>query len=456
MAKLPTVAIIGRPNTGKSTLFNRMIGKRRAIVSDVPGTTRDHVSERIDEESVSYLLVDTGGMGATYDTDFEEDVFEQSMLALEHADVILLTINGKEDLTEDDHNIIDVLRKKRKRHVPVLVVLTKVDNEDIAESTAPQPHEVRIGDDVLHVSATHNRGVDELRERIVQELKRMHFGPLEERTDGVLRIAIVGKPNVGKSSLVNALMSDMQREQSALLVSEVAGTTRDSTDTLVHFNERPYMLVDTAGIKKHTQSLEQIERYAMLRTVQALESADIGVLVLDATQPVSQQDKKIASLIAQSGKGMVILANKMDTLKGEERKEKLADIALMLNFCRYAKILPCSAKTRDGVVKLFDVAEAVQAARQRRIPMRELTKWFERVTYGQPLGEIARSKYITQAEDIPPTFVIFVKNPKKVGVSQLRYLENRLRETFGFDGTPIRWITKSSQREPPAFLRNNA
>lgn len=456
MAKLPTVAIIGRPNTGKSTLFNRMIGKRRAIVSDVPGTTRDHVSERIDEESVSYLLVDTGGMGATYDTDFEEDVFEQSMLALEHADVILLTINGKEDLTEDDHNIIDVLRKKRKRHVPVLVVLTKIDNEDIAESTAPQPHEVRIGDDVLHVSATHNRGVDELRERIVQELKRMHFGPLEERTDGVLRIAIVGKPNVGKSSLVNALMSDMQREQSALLVSEVAGTTRDSTDTLVHFNERPYMLVDTAGIKKHTQSLEQIERYAMLRTVQALESADIGVLVLDATQPVSQQDKKIASLIAQSGKGMVILANKMDTLKGEERKEKLADIALMLNFCRYAKILPCSAKTRDGVVKLFDVAEAVQAARQRRIPMRELTKWFERVTYGQPLGEIARSKYITQAEDIPPTFVIFVKNPKKVGVSQLRYLENRLRETFGFDGTPIRWITKSSQREPPAFLRNNA
>jgi GTP-binding protein len=417
MAKLPTVAIIGRPNTGKSTLFNRMIGKRRAIVSDVPGTTRDHVSERIDEESVSYLLVDTGGMGATYDTDFEEDVFEQSMLALEHADVILLTINGKEDLTEDDHNIIDVLRKKRKRHVPVLVVLTKVDNEDIAESTAPQPHEVRIGDDVLHVSATHNRGVDELRERIVQELKRMHFGPLEERTDGVLRIAIVGKPNVGKSSLVNALMSDMQREQSALLVSEVAGTTRDSTDTLVHFNERPYMLVDTAGIKKHTQSLEQIERYAMLRTVQALESADIGVLVLDATQPVSQQDKKIASLIAQSGKGMVILANKMDTLKGEERKEKLADIALMLNFCRYAKILPCSAKTRDGVVKLFDVAEAVQAARQRRIPMRELTKWFERVTYGQPLGEIARSKYITQAEDIPPTFVIFVKNPKKVRAS---------------------------------------
>lgn len=456
MAKLPTVAIIGRPNTGKSTLFNRMVGKRRAIVSDVPGTTRDHVSERIDEERISYLLVDTGGMGATYDTDFEEDVYEQSMLALEHADLILLTINGKEELTEDDHNIVNVLRKKRKRHVPVLVVLTKIDNDDIAEHTAPQPHEVRIGEAALYVSATHNRGIDELRDRIAQELQQLHFGPLEQRTDTVLRIAIVGKPNVGKSSLVNAMMNDAQREQASLLVSEVAGTTRDSTDTLIRYEETPYILVDTAGIKKHTQSLEEIERYAMLRTVQALESADIGVLVLDATQPVSQQDKKIASLIAQSGKGMVILANKMDTLKGEERKEKLADIALMLNFCRYAKILPCSAKTRDGVVKLFDVADAVQAARHRRIPMRELTKWFERVTYGQPLGEIARSKYITQAEDVPPTFVIFVKNPKKVGVSQLRYLENRLRETFGFDGTPIRWVTKSSQREPPAFLRSKA
>ncbi len=453
MAKLPTVAIIGRPNTGKSTLFNRMVGKRRAIVSEVPGTTRDHISERMDEEDVSYLLVDTGGMGATYDTDFEEDVYEQSMLAVEHADLIVLTINGKEEMTEDDHRVIDVLRKKRKRHVPVIVALTKIDNDEIAEEISPQPHEIRIGDRLLHISATHNRGIDELREAIAEELKTLHFGKLEETNDGVLRIAIVGKPNVGKSSLVNAMMNDAQRESSALLVSDVAGTTRDSTDTLVHYEGRPYMLVDTAGIKKHAKTLAEIERYAMLRTVQAVDSCDIAVLVLDATQAeVTQQDKKIASLIVQSGKGMIILVNKMDTLKGEARKEKMADVQLMLNFCRFAKMMPVSAKTRDGITKIFDVADGVQAARKLRIPMRDLKKWFERVTYGQPLGEIARSKYITQADDIPPTFVVFVKNPKNVGVSQLRYLDNRLRETFGFDGTPVRWITKSTQRERPAYL----
>ncbi len=453
MAKLPTVAIIGRPNTGKSTLFNRMVGKRRAIVSEIPGTTRDHISERIDNEEVSYLLVDTGGMGATDDKDFEEDVYGQSMLALEHADLILLTINGKEQLTQDDHRIIDVLRKKRKRHVPVIVTLTKIDNDEIAEEVAPQPHEIRMGDNIIHISATHNRGIDELRDAITDELTKLHFGRLEERTDTALRIAIVGKPNVGKSSLVNAMMNDAQRETAALLVSEVAGTTRDSTDTVVYFQEHPYVLVDTAGIKKHARTLPEIERYSMLRTVQAVEHCDIAVLVLDATEKeVTQQDKKIASLIVQSGKGMIILVNKIDTLKGEARKEKMADVQLMLNFCRFAKMMPVSAKTRDGVLKIFDVAESVQAARVRRIPMRELKKWFERVTYGQPLGEIARSKFITQADDIPPTFVVFVKNPKNVGVTQLRYLDNRLRETFGFDGTPIRWVTKSTQRERPTYL----
>ncbi len=450
MARLPLVAIIGRPNTGKSTLFNRLIGRRKAIVSALPGTTRDHVSERIEGEEVDYMLIDTGGMGATDDTDFESDVFAQSLLALEHADVILFTLNGREELTSDDHRIIDLLQKKRQRHVPVIVVLTKVDTPTGRDETLSNFADLPIGEATLAVSATHYLGIEELKQLIVTELKKLHFRKESQAAGAaptVPRIAIIGRPNVGKSSIINAFMSEAQRRASPLLVSEIPGTTRDTTDTRVRYEGKEYLLIDTAGLKKHARTVGEIEQYAMLRTVQAMERADVTVLVLDAKDPISQQDKRIASMAVEKGKGLILLLNKSDLLTAEQKKAKRDEVLAHLQFCRFAQVLLGSAKTKQNLLKLFDLAEMVFRSRSRHISTRELRDWFERVIYGQPLGEITKSKHITQADEIPPTFVVFVKNPKKVSASQLKYLENRLRETFGFEGTPVRWIAKSSVRE---------
>lgn len=470
MAKLATVAIIGRPNTGKSTLFNRIVGERKAIVSHIPGTTRDHVSHRIDLDDVSFLLVDTGGIGSTRDKDFESDVAGQSLMALEHADVILFTVNSQEEITADDRKVLSFMRKSRKRHVPVIVVLTKADTPGTEDAAKLNYQEMNIGETMIAVSAPHRIGIDDLLKHVTKELKSMHFERIEpkervhmqpeedaEITEGeetneisgaIPRIAIIGKPNVGKSSIVNALMSDDQRDQSPLLVSPIAGTTRDATDTEVTYHGRPYVLVDTAGLKKHARTLDEIERYAMMRTITSVEGADVVILVLDASEPISQQDKKIAALAVDSGKGLIILLNKIDTMKGQKRTQVIAYATDMLHFCsKFSKIMPCSAVTREGLLKLFDVVEAVQRSRVRRISTRQLHRWFEQSVHGRPLGEITRVKHLTQTKDIPPTFVLFVKNPKRITVTQLRYLENRMRETFGFDGTPIRWITREADKK---------
>lgn len=449
MPKLPTVAIIGRPNTGKSTLFNRLIGSRRAIVTDVPGTTRDLLSQRIDGDKVSYLLLDTGGIGATRDKDFEKDVAGQSLLAIENADLILFTVNGKEPITKDDLTVVSILRKKRKRHVPVIVLITKADTPGMEDSIIADFNEVNIGEHMIAISAPHLIGVDELSEAIEEELGKLHFETLlnDEETVPIPRIAIVGRPNVGKSSIVNALMAPSLKEINPILVSPIAGTTRDSIDTLVRYHDQPYMLVDTAGLRKRARAnVDEVERYSVMRTLSAVEGSDVVVLVIDASVMVTQQDKKIAALASESGKGLIIIVNKIDLLKGEARSQRLEDVAKLLHFCRFAKFLPCSAVTGEGLTKLFDVVEAVQLSRVRRISTRELQRWFEQTIHGEPIGQLSTCKHLTQAKDIPPTFVLFVRDPRRISVSQLRFLENRFRETFGFDGTPIRWIMKSSKR----------
>ncbi len=457
MAKLPTVAIIGRPNTGKSTLFNRLVGSRRAIESEVAGTTRDLISHRIDEAEVPYILLDTGGIGSTEDKDFEADVKGQSILALEHADLIVFTVNSREAITGDDQKVVDMLRKRRKKNVPVLVVLTKVDDPGKSASIIADFQEMNVGEDLVTVSAPHYLGIEDLNSAIAAQLKKLGFLAVTVAVDpdakAAPRIAIIGRPNVGKSSIVNAMMSDSQRSVLPLLVSPVAGTTRDSTDTEVKFHDRTYILVDTAGLKKRVYKLEDVERFSTMRTIQAIEQSDTVVLVLDALVEVSQQDKRIASMAIESGKGLIILANKIDGIKGEARKQRLHEIGLHLSFCKFAPILPCSAVSREGLVKLFDMVDSVQRSRLRHITTRELRRWFEQIVHGQPLGEVGKCKHITQADDLPPTFVLFVKDAKRVRVSQLRYLENRLRETFGFDGVPIRWVTKSTPKKVERMIK---
>lgn len=445
MAKIPTVAIVGRPNTGKSTLFNTLIGRRKAIVSDTPGTTRDQVAGNIQGEKLEYLLVDTGGMGGgTADTDLEDDVHAQSVLALEHADVIVLTLNSREELTKNDFAIADILRKQKKGHVPVVVVLTKCDDPGTVDEILPQFYELGLTEDIIPLSSLHKMGVPELRTAIEQNLEDLHFTPQEHPEDSPPRIAIIGKPNVGKSSLVNAFMNETQREKSPVLVSDIPGTTRDAVDTIIRYHDQDYIFTDTAGIKRRKDTKSDIEVYAYFRSVKELEECDIAVLVLDSTKPISRADKRIAGMAAEEGKGLIILMNKIDLIDSDARAERLHEIGLQLSFCKYAQVIPVSAQTKEGLLKIFDAIEMVQRNRTRRIPTKDLMDWYKRTVYGQPMAVLSKSKLITQSEDVPPTFVIFVKDPKKVQVSQLRFLDNQLRKTFGFEGTPVRWITKSA------------
>lgn len=482
MTKLPVVAIIGRPNTGKSTLFNRLIGKRVSIESPVPGTTRDHVSGRADFSGVPAILIDTGGIGASRDKEFEEDVRGQSLLAVEFADVILFAVNGQEDITSDDRTVMEALRRRRRRHVPVLVVITKIDTPGQESLVTGEYQELAIGSTMIAVSAPHRLGISKLSEAIAAHLRAMHLAPPQASTKSTIhahtdenadisnpapaeketsagppRIAIIGTPNVGKSSIVNALMSEGQRRESPALVSPIAGTTRDAVDTEIMHHGKPYILVDTAGLKKHARSLDDIERYAMMRTVTAVENSDVVILVLDASRPVSAQDKRVAALAVDSGKGIVILLNKIDTMKGKKREEVIDFVKDALHFCtKFAVMIPCSAKSREGLLKLFDVVESVQRSRTLHISTRELHRWYEQYVHGKPLGQVARVKHLTQTKDIPPTFVLFCKHPEHVKPVQLRFMENRLRESFGFDGTPIRWILKGGEEDEGGKKRRRA
>jgi len=449
MPKLPVVAIIGRPNTGKSTLFNRLVGRRKAIVSDTPGTTRDQVAHRVEGEKVDYVLLDTGGMGGgTQDTDLEDDVQQQSLLALEHADLIIFTINSTEELTSSDFACVDTLRKNKRKHVPVILALTKCDNPEKIDGILPQYFALGIADHIVATSAPHKIGIEDLESTIVEELLGLHFQKDESgEAEEMPKIAIIGKPNVGKSSIVNALMSEPQRKASPLLVSDIPGTTRDAIDTVIRFHEKDYLFIDTAGLKRQKQTRKsEMETFASFRSIQVLEHCDICVLILDATQPVSKQDKRIAAMANEEGKGLIVLLNKMDQVSSAEKEHVLTQVQNALLFCRYAPLLVCSAVSKEGLLSIFPLIESVHRNRSRRIPTHDLHRWFREAVSKHPMGALASAKHITQAEEIPPTFVVFVKNAKHVRVSQLRTLDNAIRKTYAFEGTPLRWVTKEESR----------
>lgn len=464
MPKLPTVAIIGRPNTGKSTIFNRLVGRRRAIVSPIPGTTRDPIISRIEGATADYLLMDTGGMGGgTEDRDFEDDVAAQSLLALSHADVILFVVNGREELTAADHVVADALRKKKKRHVPVFLVIAKCDDPQKIEEALPRFYELGIADRVVAVSAVHGIEMDALEEGIEEELRAMHFerravvaeaSPNMETDvlpeDAMPRVAVVGRPNVGKSSLINALMSDPQREVHGRIVSPIPGTTRDTTDTIINFHDKEFLFIDTAGLRKHAAKKEEIDVYAAIRTLQAIEDADVTVLVLDATEEIMRQDKRIAGLAVERGTGLILLVNKTDVLSPAEKVAFQMKIQRAFIFCRFAPVLFTSALTRENLPKLFPMIFGIMQNRSRRIETSALNRWFQdTVAKYQPkgIGGVggSKAKYMTQADVRPPTFVLFMNDPRKLHFSSLRFMENKLRDSFGFEGTPIRWVRKGKE-----------
>ena len=471
MSRLPTVAIIGKPNTGKSTLFNALVGQHRAIVSDIAGTTRDPVAAVVAEAGVPYLLLDTGGMGGgSTDVDMEKDVSAQSALALESADLILFTIVASEELTLSDRNVIDILRRKRKRHVPVILIATKEDRWKDPSTGSGQAalgvlEGLGMGEAVIPVSAVHRRGIEETEQMIEAQLKKLHFtkgtSDMGHGTASIPRVALVGRPNVGKSSLVNALMSDPQRKTSPRIVSPTPGTTRDSSDTIIRHKEKPYIFVDTAGLRRKARVEEGIETFSAMRSIQAIANADVVVLVMDASEPVQNQDKKIANLAVEEGKALILLLNKIDLLPKAKRPPKVFDrdnppelsplmkkvveLRREMPFCSFAPIHASSAVTREELPNLFPIIDIVYANRSRRIPTKALHDWFEQARRGKPLGELRRTKHITQADGIPPMMVLFTKNPKEVRKHQLTYLDHQLRSVFSFDGVPIRWVVKGGQ-----------
>jgi len=435
---LPLVAIIGKPNVGKSTLFNRFVGYRKAIVSPTPGTTRDRHYAQI-EGKKPFLLVDTGGIESKAEGVIEENIVAQAKMAIAEADVIVFLIDSKEEITSEDMHVAQMLRKSGKK---ILLVASKCDSglEDFTDFLQlgfgfPQP-----------VSATHNIGTDELLDEIYKLIPKVKVPKKEKDT---IRLAILGRPNVGKSSLINKLLGSDQ-----LIVSEIQGTTVDSTDIDLEYEDTTFTLVDTAGIRRRGKIEKGIEKYSFLRSLGASEKADICALLIDGKEGVTAQDQHVAEYILKSYSGLILVVNKLDLMESgeEERMKFLNYLKYKFDFVPWVPVVFVSAKTGKNVEKILELAKAIEANRSKRIETGKLNTWLERVVMKHmPTGtgkKVPKLFYMTQVETHPPHFVIFVNSEEYFHFSYLRYLENQLRETFDFTGTAIKIEMRSKEKRP--------
>ena len=433
MAK-PIVAVIGRQNVGKSTLLNRLAGRRIAIVEDQPGTTRDRIFADVSWQGSEFIVVDTGGLELKPDSGVAQAVNEQVKTAMSEADIIVFLVDVKDGVTTSDLEITDLLRSSEK---PVLLVANKADNDRLATEAAEF---FALGlDEPLVVSAYHGRGVSELLDRIISLLPPAP--PLIAEPE-VMKLAIVGRPNVGKSMLLNALLGEERA-----IVNDIPGTTRDAIDTLLDFNGQSVLLIDTAGIRRRGRLGAGVERYSVLRALKAIERADIALLVLDATELVTAQDMHIAGYIQQAAKGIVLLVNKWDLAMGLTKAECSQNIRNKLKFASYASLLFISAKLGQGVDKVINQALKVYQERLKRIATAEVNSLVQQVVAAHSPPRSGRRQlkflYATQADVNPPTFVFFVNDARLMHFSYQRYLENKLRQSFGFAGTPLRLVFKT-------------
>lgn len=436
------LAIVGRPNVGKSTLFNTLAGEKISIVEDHPGVTRDRIYADVTWLNHSFSMIDTGGIEMDSKDKMLKHMREQADIAIDTADVILFLVDVRQGLVDADFKVADMLRKSGK---PVILVVNKVDNFEKYMPDVYEFYNLGIGDP-HPISAASKLGIGDMLDAV---LELFDLEKIEEEEDDRPKIAIVGKPNAGKSSLINNLLGENR-----VIVSDVAGTTRDAIDTEIVYNGTEYVFIDTAGIRRKSKIKENIERYSIIRTVAAIERSDVVILMIDATEGVSEQDAKIAGIAHDRGRGLIIAVNKWDAIEKDNHtvKEYTKKVRDILSFVPYAEIIFISALTGQRTKKIFDMLETVIENHAMRIQTGVLNEiLMEAVALQQPpsdKGKRLKLFYMTQVSTKPPTFVLFVNKKELMHFSYQRYIENRIRDTFGFMGTPIRiFIRERKEKE---------
>ncbi len=437
----PVVAIVGRPNVGKSTLFNALAGEKISIVKDTPGVTRDRIYADASWLDKEFTLIDTGGIEPDSSDIILSQMREQAQIAIDTADVILFLVDVKQGLVDSDSKVADMLRRSKK---PVILAVNKVDSFQKYMMDVYEFYNLGIGDP-HPVSAASMLGIGDLLDEVV---KFFPANEQEEEEDERPRIAIVGKPNVGKSSIINKLVGENR-----VIVSNIAGTTRDAIDTEIKYHVREYVFIDTAGLRRKNKIKEELERYSIIRTVTAVERADVVLVVIDAVEGVTEQDAKIAGIAHERGKGVIIVVNKWDAIEKNDKtmNEYEKEVRRVLSFMPYAEIMYVSAQTGQRLPKLYDMIDMVIENQTLRIATGVLNEiLMEAVAMQQPpsdKGKRLKLYYITQVAVKPPTFVIFVNDKELMHFSYTRYLENKIREAFGFKGTSLRFFIRERKEK---------
>ncbi|MBO5347740.1 MAG: ribosome biogenesis GTPase Der [Lachnospiraceae bacterium] len=437
----PIVAVVGRPNVGKSTLFNVLAGENISIVKDTPGITRDRIYADVTWLNHSFTLVDTGGIEPDSSDIILSQMREQAEIAIETADVIMFMVDVKQGLVDADSKVADMLRRS---HKPVVLVVNKVDSFDKMMADVYEFYNLGIGDP-HPVSSVNRMGIGDMLDEVVSYFPE---GSDEEEEDDRIKVAIVGKPNVGKSSLINKLLGENR-----LIVSDIAGTTRDAVDTEVTYNGREYVFIDTAGLRRKNKIKEELERFMIIRTVSAVERADVVVLLIDAKEGVTEQDAKIIGIAHERGKAIIVAVNKWDAIEKDDKTiyRFTEKIRQTLSFIPYAEIIFISALTGQRIGKLYETIDIVAENHALRVATGVLNEIMtEAVAMQQPpadKGKRLRLYYITQVSVKPPTFVIFVNDKELMHFSYTRYIENQIRNAFGFKGTPLRFIIRERKEK---------
>ena len=437
----PVVAIVGRPNVGKSTLFNALAGEMISIVKDTPGVTRDRIYAEVTWLDRDFTLIDTGGIEPDSKDIILSQMREQAQIAIDTADVIIFLTDVRQGLVDSDSKVADMLRRSGK---PVVLVVNKVDSFEKFMGDVYEFYNLGIGDP-MPISAASRLGIGDMLDEVT---KHFPANSTEEEDDDRPRIAIVGKPNVGKSSIVNKLLG-----KNRVIVSNIAGTTRDAIDTAIKYNGKEYVFIDTAGLRRKNKIKEEIERYSIIRTVTAVERADVVLVVIDATEGITEQDAKIAGIAHERGKGILIVVNKWDAIEKNDKTmyEFEKEIKQTLAYMPYAEIIYVSAETGQRLNKVYDMIDMIMENQTLRVQTGVLNEIMaEAVAMQQPpsdKGKRLKLYYITQVSVKPPTFVIFVNDKELMHFSYTRYLENKIREAFGFKGTSLKFFIRERKEK---------